>query len=86
MMTAALALIDLALTLALPQIEIGRRGGGHTMAPLIHCCHGRCHWHHLCLCSWNNSGKDDGRSDRQGHHADIRGQEEVGHHGPIGIE
>jgi hypothetical protein len=33
---------------------------------------------HLCLHSREDGSKDDGRGDRRGLHADIRGQEEVG--------
>ncbi len=85
--TAILPLIDLALalTLALPWTRIGLQGGGHAMMRLICCHHGHCCWRHLCLCSWNDGAKDDGRGARQGHHANIRSREEVGHHEPIGM-
>jgi hypothetical protein len=53
---------------------------------LIHHCHGHRHWHHLCLHSWDDGTKDYGRGDRRGHHADICGWEEVGHHDPIGVK
>ncbi len=83
-MTTIIALI--ALALALSWTRIGRRGGGPAMTYLICCCHGRCHWCHLCLHSWDDGTKDDGRGNRQGRNTNIHGQEEVGHHDPIGVE
>jgi hypothetical protein len=83
-MPATLALITLALTL--PWTMIGRWGGGGTMTHLICCRHSRHRWRHLCLHSQDDSTKDNGRSDRQGRHANTRSQEEVGHHDPIGVE
>jgi hypothetical protein len=83
-MTAILALI--ALALPLPRRRIGQGGRGLTLTCLIPCCHGCCHWHHLCLHLRDNGTKDNGRSDRQSHHANIHGQEEGGHHKPIGVE
>jgi hypothetical protein len=82
--TATLPLI--ALALVLPQTRIGQFDGGCTMMRLICCCHGCCHWHHLCLNLQDNNAKDNGHSNRQGCHADIRGQKEVGHNNPISME
>jgi hypothetical protein len=83
-MTAILALITLAL--ALSWTRIGRQGGGRTVTRLINCCHGCCHWRHLCLHSRDDGTKDDGRSNRQGRNPNIHGREEVGNHDPIGVE
>ncbi len=83
-MTAILALI--ALILALSWTRIGRRGGERAVMHLICHCHGRCHWHHLCLHSQDNGAKDNGRGNRRGRNPNIHGQEEVGHHVPIGME
>ncbi len=70
--TATLALI--ALAIALPQRRIKPQGGGPAVARAIHHRRGCCCWCRLCcLCSGN-------RRDR---HANICGQEEVGHHNPI---
>jgi hypothetical protein len=83
-MTTIFALI--ALAFALSWTRIGRWGGGHVVMHLICPCHG-CHcWCHLCFHSWDDSAKDNGRSDRQGPNPDIHGREEVGHHDPIGVE
>jgi hypothetical protein len=81
---ATLTLI--ALILALPWTRIRRQGRGHALTRLIHHRHGcRC-WHHLCRHLGDNGAKDNGHGNRQGHHADIRCQEEVEHHDPIGVE
>jgi hypothetical protein len=50
--------------LALPWTRIGWRGGGCAVTRLIHCCHGRCHWRHLCLHSRDNGAKDNGHGNR----------------------
>jgi hypothetical protein len=83
-MTAILALI--ALALALPWTRIGWQGGGRALIHLICCCHGHCHWCHLCLHLQDDGGKDDGRNNRQGCTANIQGWEEVGHRDPISVE
>ncbi len=84
--TATLALVPLALALALPQTKIGWWGGGCiTMCLILH-CRGCCCWCHLCLHSQDHGTKDDGRGNRIGRHANIRGWEEVGHHNPINVE
>ena len=76
----------IALTLALPWTRIGWQGGGHAMTHLIHRCHGCPCLHQLCLHLQDNGAKDDGRVNTQGHHANIRNQEEVGQHDPIGVK
>jgi hypothetical protein len=83
-MAATLALI--ALALALPWARIGWQGGGRTMMRLFCCSHGLCCWHHLCLRLQDDVTKVDSHGNRQGLHANIRGQEEVGHYNPIGME
>ena len=50
---------------------------------LIHRCHGCCCWHRLRLCSQDDCAEEDGRGDRRGRHANIRGREEVGQYNPI---
>ncbi len=82
--TAILARI--ALTLALSWTRIRQQGGGRAVTHLICHCHGHRCWRHLCLHSWDNGAKDNGRSNRQGCNPNIHGQEEVGHHDPIGVE
>jgi hypothetical protein len=81
---ATLALI--ALALALPWTRIGQQSGGCAVMHLICRCHSLCHWRHLCLHLPDDGAKDDGCGNRQGRHANIRGQEEVGHQDPIGME
>jgi hypothetical protein len=73
-------------TLTLPWTRIGWRGGGRAVAHLICCCHGLCHWHHLCLHSRDDGAQDKGCGNIQGCCADNSGQEEVGHHKLIGTE
>jgi hypothetical protein len=84
--TSILALIALALALALPWTRIRRRGGGCTVMHLICCCHGPCHWCHLCLHSQDDCTKEVGSSNRQGRNANIHCREEVGHNNPISME
>jgi hypothetical protein len=83
-MSAILAVI--ALALALSWTRIGRRGGGRALTHLICCCHGCYHWCHLSLPSRDNGAKDNSHSNRRGRNPDIHGQEEVGHHDPIGMK
>jgi hypothetical protein len=82
--TATLVLITLAL--ALPRTRIGWRVGGRPVMRLIRSHHGRRHWCHLCLHLRDNGAKDVGHGNRRGRHANTRGQEEVRHHNPIGVE
>jgi hypothetical protein len=84
---AILALIALiALALALPWTRIEQRGGGRAVTRLIHQRHDHHHSCHLCLHSQNDGIKEDGRGNRHSRNTDIHGQEEVGHHNPIGVE
>jgi hypothetical protein len=83
-MTAILALI--ALAPALPRTTIGRRGGERAVTRLIYRRHSRRCWCYLCLHSRDDGAEEDGGGDRQGSNANIHGQEEVGHHDPIGAE
>jgi hypothetical protein len=83
-MTATLALI--ALALALLQTWIGWWDGGCAVTHLILCCHGCCYLRHLCLHLQHDGAKDNGCGNRRGRHANICGQEEVGHHNPISVE
>ena len=50
---------------------------------LIHRRRGHCCQRRLRLRSHDDGADEDGRSERQDRHADIRGREEVGHHNPI---
>ena len=79
--TATLTLI--ALVLAFPWRRIKRWEGELAAMHLFHCCRGHRCWCRLHLRSQDNGTKEDGGGDRRGRHADIRGQEEVGHHNPI---
>ncbi len=65
---------------------IRQLGGGHAVTRLICHYHGLPHWRHLCLHSWDDGANDDGRGDEWGHHINICGREEVGHHEPINID
>ena len=54
--------------------RIERQDGEHTATRIIHCHRGPCRWCCLQLRSCGN---------KQGHHANIHGREEVGHHNLI---
>ncbi len=82
--TATLVLIPLPL--AHPWTKIRGQGGGRAVLHLIRCCHGHCHWCHLCLHLKDNGAKDNGYGDRLSRHPNIHGQEEVRHHDPISVE
>jgi hypothetical protein len=83
-MTAILAVIALAFTLSWTWIR--RWGGGRAVTHLICPCHSLHHWRHLCLHSQDDGAKDNGCGDKRGRNPNIQGQEEVGHHNPIGME
>jgi hypothetical protein len=84
-MTRTATLVLIALAFALPWTRTGWWGGGHAMMCLIRCPHGCHHWCQLCLHLRDDGTKDNGRGDRLGRHTNFRGQEELGHHNPIGI-
>jgi hypothetical protein len=69
-----------------PSEENQTAGLGCTLTCLICHRHSHCCWCHLCLRSWSDGAKDNSCGNRQGHHTNILGREEVGHHNPISVE